>query len=379
MKKNIKVIYLISILLFIVNLIFYLMIKVIPSDWNKYLVITFLLFLVIFLRLYFGKYSNKSYYTGYIVRTVITVLMAIGIIIYLLGLIVGFSIGYGFSLNTILYSIIPIVVVTVLIEYLRFIVIKFNYNNIKSTIVFTLLLSMLELFFFLNIGVLNTSYKVFVFVCISVLPIIAENFLCTYLTYNSDIKASLLFRLVSKLYIYILPIVPNLGDYLNSFIKIFTPFVIFYIVNKTMVEEDKSKRIITKNSLKIFSIPIIVILVILVMLVSGIFNSRLIAIASDSMAPLYNRGDAVIYEKIDAGELKKGDILVFKKDNTIVTHRVVSIKKKGKEYSITTKGDANDSVDGFISTNENVVGRVNYVIKYIGYPTIFINELFERS
>ncbi len=379
MKKNIKVIYLISLLLFIVNLIFYLMIKVIPSDWNKYLVITFLLFLVIFLRLYFGKYSNKSYYTGYIVRTVVMVLMAIGIIIYLLGLIVGFSTGYSYSLNTLLYSIIPIVLVTTLIEYLRYIVVKFNYDNIRSTLIFTILLSLLEIFFYLNIGVLNTSYKVFVFISITVLPIITENYLCTYLTYNSDIKASLIFRLVSKLYIYILPIVPNLGDYLNSFVKLFTPFVIFYIVNRTMVEENRNKRIITKNSLKVFSIPIIIVLLMVVMLVSGIFNSRLIAIASDSMAPLYNRGDAVIYEKIDAGELKKGDILVFKKDNTIVTHRVVSIKKKGNEYSITTKGDANDSVDSFVSTNENVVGKVNYIIKYMGYPTVFFNELFERS
>ena len=379
MKKNIKVIYLISLLLFIVNLIFYLMIKVIPSDWNKYLVITFLLFLVIFLRLYFGKYSNKSYYTGYIVRTVVMVLMAIGIIIYLLGLIVGFSTGYSYSLNTLLYSIIPIVLVTTLIEYLRYIVVKFNYDNIRSTLIFTILLSLLEIFFYLNIGVLTTSYKVFVFISVTVLPIITENYLCTYLTYNSDIKASLIFRLVSKLYIYILPIVPNLGDYLNSFVKLFTPFVIFYIVNRTMVEENRNKRIITKNSLKVFSIPIIIVLLMVVMLVSGIFNSRLIAIASDSMAPLYNRGDAVIYEKIDAGELKKGDILVFKKDNTIVTHRVVSIKKKGNEYSITTKGDANDSVDSFVSTNENVVGRVNYIIKYMGYPTVFFNELFERS
>ena len=321
----------------------------------------------------------QGHYTGYIVRTVVMVLMAIGIIIYLLGLIVGFSTGYSYSLNTLLYSIIPIVLVTTLIEYLRYIVVKFNYDNIRSTLIFTILLSLLEIFFYLNIGVLNTSYKVFVFISITVLPIITENYLCTYLTYNSDIKASLIFRLVSKLYIYILPIVPNLGDYLNSFVKLFTPFVIFYIVNRTMVEENRNKRIITKNSLKVFSIPIIIVLLMVVMLVSGIFNSRLIAIASDSMAPLYNRGDAVIYEKIDAGELKKGDILVFKKDNTIVTHRVVSIKKKGNEYSITTKGDANDSVDSFVSTNENVVGKVNYIIKYMGYPTVFFNELFERS
>lgn len=379
MKKNIKVIYLLELVLLLANLIFYSMIKVIPSVWNTYLVITFLLLMIIFTRLYFGKYSNKSRYTDYVIKTVIEVLMVVGIIIYLLGLLLGFSRGYTYSINNLLYGIIPIILLTTIIEYLRFIVVKNNYENIKSSIIFTLLLSILEIFAYTNIYTLTSSYKLFVFICISVLPIIAENCLCSYLTYKTDMKASLLFRLVSKLYVYILPIVPSLGNYLNSFIKVFTPFVIFYIVNKTMVLEDKSKRIITKNSFKILTIPIIIILIILVLLVSGIFNNRLIAIASNSMNPLYNRGDAIIYTKVDSNELRKGDILVFQKDNRIITHRIVTIKKEGSKYYFTTKGDGNKSIDGFVPTNEDVLGRVSYIIKYIGYPTVYLNELFERS
>ena len=192
-------------------------------------------------------------------------------------------------------------------------------------------------------------------------------------------KPSLLFRLIVKLYIYVFPIVPSLGDYLFSFVKILTPFIIFFIINRAMVEEEKSKRIITTNTLSIASIPIIACLVVLVMLVSGIFKNTLIAIASDSMSPTYNRGDAVIYEKIKPDELKKGDILVFRHSNIIVTHRIVEIKKKKDTYYYTTKGDANDNIDSYVSTSDNVVGKVNYAIKYIGYPTVLLNELFERS
>ncbi len=379
MKKNIKVIYLLEILLLLFNLIFYSMIKVIPSSLNKYLVITLLILMIIPLRLYFSKYSNKSYYTGYIVRTVIMVLMAIGIIIYLLGLLLGFKIGYGYNLNTFIYLVLPIIVMTILFEYLRFIVVKNNYDHIKSTIIFTILLALLEVFAYLNIGVLTSSYKIFVFICLNIIPIISENLLCTYLTYKSDMKASLLFRLVANLYVYLLPIIPNLGDYLLSFVKILTPFIIFYIVNKTMVNEDRSKRIITSNSLKIFSIPIIIMLIFLVLLVSGIFNSRLIAIASDSMYPLYKRGDAVVYNKVKLDELKKGDIIAFNSNNIIVTHRIFSINHKGNKTYFVTKGDNNENVDGSSISEEDVLGRVDYIIKYIGYPTIFINELFERS
>ena len=145
-----------------------------------------------------------------------------------------------------------------------------------------------------------------------------------------------------------------------------------------MVEEDRNKKIITKNTLGLFSIPIIVFLVFLVILVSGVFNTRMIAIASNSMAPLYYRGDAVIYNKVSLKELKKGDILVFKNSDMIITHRIVKISRKNDAYYFTTKGDANDSVDSVITIEDNVIGRVDYVIKYIGYPTIMLNELFER-
>ena len=48
MKKNIKFIYLIEVALLIINLIFYGFIKVIPSELNIFLVITFLLLMEYF-------------------------------------------------------------------------------------------------------------------------------------------------------------------------------------------------------------------------------------------------------------------------------------------------------------------------------------------
>ncbi|MBR2678478.1 MAG: signal peptidase I [Bacilli bacterium] len=378
MKKNIKFIYWIEVALLVINLIFYGFIKVIPSEYNIFLVITFLLLMVIPLRLFFGKQKDKSYYTGYTNRTVITVLMVVGIIIYGLGILLGFTRGYAYNLQS-FRSMILAATIVVLMEYFRLIVIKNNYTNYKSTIIFTILLALLEIFASINIGGLNSSYKIFVYFSVMVIPIFAEQFLCSYLTYKVGMKPSLIFKLVIKLYPYLLPIIPDLGNYLLAFVKILTPFIIFYIINRAMVEEEKSKRIITKDTLKVFSIPIIVALVILVILVSGIFNARLIAIATNSMSPTYKRGDAVLIEYKKPEELQKGDILVFKHDNIIVTHRIVNIKRKNNTYYFTTKGDANKNIDGYTSTSDQVIGKVNYVIKYIGLPTVLINEMFERS
>ena len=63
----------------------------------------------------------------------------------------------------------------------------------------------------------------------------------------------------------------------------------------------------------------------------------------------------------------------------IVTHRVVKIKESEGNLYFYTKGDANDNVDvGFVHEN-NIVGVVNFKISYIGYPSLWIRDLFNYS
>ena len=40
-----------------------------------------------------------------------------------------------------------------------------------------------------------------------------------------------------------------------------------------------------------------------------------------------------------------------------------------------TKGDANEQIDGYKITMDMVIGTVNFKIPYIGYPTVWVNEL----
>ena len=65
-----------------------------------------------------------------------------------------------------------------------------------------------------------------------------------------------------------------------------------------------------------------------------------------SMKPTLNEGDIIITK--EAKEINKNDIISFKIDNSVVTHRVFEIyKENGKEYYI-TKGDANSDTDYWI-------------------------------
>ena len=44
-----------------------------------------------------------------------------------------------------------------------------------------------------------------------------------------------------------------------------------------------------------------------------------------------------------------------------------------------TKGDANEIADPYITPQEDVIGKVDYVVKYIGFPTVWTKELMERG
>ena len=102
----------------------------------------------------------------------------------------------------------------------------------------------------------------------------------------------------------------------------------------------------------------------------------MIAIGSDSMNPIYYRGDAIIYKEVKPGEVKEKDILVFKSGSAIITHRVKKIIIDDNKIYFQTKGDNNDTEDIELVSSNNIYGVVKYVVKYIGYPTILLQEVF---
>ena len=58
-------------------------------------------------------------------------------------------------------------------------------------------------------------------------------------------------------------------------------------------------------------------------------------------------------------------------------NKVVNIKIDSDNLYFYTKGDYNKTVDSTPVTKDNIIGVVRNVVKYIGYPTIKINELIE--
>lgn len=99
------------------------------------------------------------------------------------------------------------------------------------------------------------------------------------------------------------------------------------------------------------------------------------AVITDSMSPVFNRGDVVFVKKADFDSIREGDIVTveFQDGSGYFTHRIISIDYDAGMFR--TKGDANESEDPQPSAAEQIIGRVWYSVPLLGYISIFISSM----
>ena len=138
----------------------------------------------------------------------------------------------------------------------------------------------------------------------------------------------------------------------------------------------KIERDYNKKKVLSLAFPLIIVIV-LVYFVSGYFHHQAIVVASGSMETVISKGDIVIVEKINGNTdlLELNQVIAYNYSNKIVVHRLVKKIIVNNETYYYTKGDANNDIDNYKITKDMIIGIVNFKIPYIGYPTVWINEL----
>ena len=375
MLKNINKIYIIQIS--IIGLFLLFCFFVLPNFINYYQIFLTLYFGIIFLifKFSFGIPRDRKILNKICFRYVFAILLSYIIVIYLLGLFTGFTTNvYSLRIFDVIKNILPIIFFVIFRELIRHIIAFQSKKKIGPIIILTIIYIIIDILPMILLTKFTNHYNVFTFITVYCIELIGREVLSSYLVYYTGIYPSLLYNIIFAIAPYILPIYPNLGNYLNAILGLLLPFIIYIIIKKWINYNNKG----TKDFaiVKIIGIPILIFSLLIVILTSGIFKYQLIAIASDSMNPIYYRGDAVIYEKVNVGEIKEGDILVFTKNSSIITHRVIKVIEDNDNLKFQTKGDNNENVD-FDYTDENqVLGIVKYIVKYVGLPTIWFNETF---
>ena len=112
----------------------------------------------------------------------------------------------------------------------------------------------------------------------------------------------------------------------------------------------------------------------------GVFPIKPLVIASNSMYPKIHRGDIVLIKNIKPEDLKEGDVIRYRLENYYVVHRIKEIDKDNNgKYVFVTKGDNNNDVDLLPVKESQFEGIIVGRIKYVGYPTLLINELLNNK
>ena len=379
-KTKITIIISITLIILILNLM-------IKNIFNE---ITLSIFLGIVLSLIIynvGFEKCKTINQKKVSKTMLFYTIIFLILIYGLGLLTGYlKTIYSLDPISILKNVLPVIILYVLTEILRYTTIKKSLNNKLISFLLLLLTSAIDVLLVIHLYDKNSAEDIMKLLTIVLIPSISKNYILNKLSFYYGYYPCIVYQLVMNLYVYSLPITPNLGYYLESVIMFLLPIVIktilmkIYIVDEENVVVKKDKKIKTDRVIMAISVSIVVIVI---GLCSNLFPYTIAAVGSGSMEPTINIGDAIIINKNivkDLSKLKKGDILVFRKNNQTYTHRIVEIKEENEQYKIKTKGDRKEnSIDNWVVNNKDIVGTVEEKISYIGYPTILLNRIIKEN
>lgn len=202
------------------------------------------------------------------------------------------------------------------------------------------------------------------------------NLLYNYISIRYGKNGIIGYRLITILYMYLIPIIPSIYIYFRSFLRMIYPYLLYLILEKTY---SKTNFVVSYNEKRKNFIGItglFVIMTLITMLVSCQFKYGLLVIGSESMTGSIEMGDAVLFEKYDNQKIEKGQVIIFNKDNIKVVHRVVDITNVNGQIRYYTKGDANEENDSGYVIDEDIFGVTKIRLMYIGYPTLWFRELF---
>ena len=202
------------------------------------------------------------------------------------------------------------------------------------------------------------------------------NLFYNYISSRFGSKGIIFYRLVTTLFVYVIPVTPDVYIFFRSFLRMVYPYLIYIFLDKFYSKTDFVISQNDKRSSVFWTMILLVIMTLMIMLISCKFKYGILVIGSHSMTGTLNIGDAVIFERYEIQPIKEGQVIVFDYNGLETIHRIIEIKNVNGEKRYYTKGDANEKMDAHYITNDDIHGLVRLRVKYIGKPTLWIRELF---
>jgi len=344
-----------------------------------YLLIAFLAF-----KLFPGDSLTRDKKTRY---KTIFILTALYLIVFLLfGLFLTFerNIYWGRFLLSI-QNFYHLGSVIILIEIIRFKLV----NNGPKKKMFGYIIIILT-YYLMNLDSANflSNFKDFAtateFILTGMFVPILKEIVFTYIIVKSGRNSLLIHRLLILTVFAITPVFPKMDWFMLSMFDTIWYVAFYIVISYEAVSLDRDARVKEiKRERPYIYIVLLSILIIFVCFQLGFFKYVPIGIVTRSMYPVFSRGDAVIIEKLNEKTIKEleiNDIIEYRTSSRSVVHRIIDIDKTDvNNWIFTTMGDNNNGPDFNPVEEHQIKGIVRMRIPYVGYPSVYFTEFFDRS
>lgn len=335
--------------------------------------------IAIFLKTMLGKsYEVKKLKKDIISYSFIAVLAYI--IIYLIsGLFITFGKNpYSRTLIGIITNLWIFATVIIAKEYIRYRLISNVYekDKIKIAVYISIVYVILEMELrrivtatITPLFIMETSAQI-------ILPLIMKNLLYSYTAINSNYLPAMVYELGTNLYLWLSPILPNAPWIMTAIIDSVIPLILYLYIRY-----EKNKKDIFRTKEKLMNsdprsiIPLTIGIVLAIWFAIGIFPIKPIAIATGSMEPELHVGDVAVIKKCEANDVEEGDIIEYQMEGYTVIHRIKSKTQKNGHFTFITKGDNNNTEDSEPVSEEQLIGKVIFKVRFLGYPAIWLHNL----
>jgi signal peptidase len=206
-----------------------------------------------------------------------------------------------------------------------------------------------------------------------------QNLFATFLAFLGGTLPALIYMGTLMSFHWLSPILPDFQWITASLVGILCPIVSLIVMQNIYLIETKAVNKVRKDK----ESPLSLILtssfsVGIIWFAVGVFPIYPSVIATGSMEPMIKPGDMILVDKVnneeDIGRLTVGDVIQFKREDILISHRIIEIVNNGNAECFRTKGDNNSVPDRLLVEPDQVKGKIVFVVPKIGWPTLLIRK-----
>jgi len=361
-------------------LILYLVYALISNKFANNRIIPALIILVftIIVSLVIKKKNVASHDSKKVTKLMVICAISYLLLYYVLGTITGFLKNIEpLDLRLFARVILPIGTMIICEEIIRY---KLLTIKTKLSLILTFIIAIvIDILIYSNSYDLSLLDNFLTFAGYVTISSICMNILYNFISKRYGYRPIIIYRLITILYYYIIPIHPDVYMFFRTIARMFYPVIVYKVLENNLNFKEEMQVKQKRNKQTTGLIVLLIVSIPLVMLISCKFMYGAVVIGSSSMTGTIDKGDVIVYKEIEKNEkVNEGDVVIFNKNGSRVVHRVVQITKVNNVYRYYTQGDANPTMDVWYVVDNEIIGKVKFKIIKIGFPTIWLNEMFDK-